>query len=366
MPVTEKPEHPLKTGADVVARCESLGFAIAGAVDARRTEFEDALRTWLGEGGHATMSWLANNTELRVDPSNMVEGAQSILLVADMYAKRAHDETPPGHARVAKYARGDDYHRVMKSRLHTLCDELTEAHQGETFRAFVDTAPVLEREHAARAGIGWPGKHTLTINPAMGSYLFLGGVLSTKRFTPCARTDRWDPVANVPTTGHCGTCTRCIDACPTDAITPWSVDARKCISYLTIERREPIDTQYWRAIGDNLYGCDICQDVCPHNQELPSEASIRDEYTPRNTSFNLLEVLGWTEDDRRAAFTRSAMKRAKLPMMKRNAIICAFNAIESGQGNAPELRATIASLATDEREDELTRETAHTAMRLLH
>ena len=254
----------------------------------------------------------------------------------------------------------------MKSRLHTLCDELGEAHPRQTFRAFVDTAPVLEREHAARAGIGWPGKHTLTINPALGSYLFLGGVLSTKRFTPHARTERWDPVANTPETGHCGTCTRCIDACPTDAITPWSVDARRCISYLTIEHREAIDTRYWRAIGDNLYGCDICQDVCPHNQDIPDHAPIREEYAPRNTSFDLLEVLGWTEDDRRAAFTRSAMKRAKLPMMKRNAIVCAFNAIEAGRGrSAPELRATIASLADDECEDELVRDTARAALALL-
>ena len=323
------------------------------------------MRTWLCEDKHATMDWLAKNTELRVDPSNMIAGASSIVLVADMYAKSAHDEIPSGHGRVAKYARGDDYHKVMKRCLHTLCDELSRAHPGEIFRAFVDTAPVLEREHAARAGIGWPGKHTLTINPSLGSYLFLGGVVSTKRFTPFARTNRWDPVADVPSTGHCGTCTRCIDACPTEAITPWSVDARKCISYLTIEHREPIDAEYWRAIGDNLYGCDICQDVCPHNRDIPSDAPIREEYTPRNTTFDLLEVLGWTEDDRRAAFTRSAMKRAKLPMMKRNAIVCAFNAIERGEGNAPELRATIASLADDDRGDELTRRTARSAMQLL-
>ena len=311
------------------------------------------------------MGWLARNTDLRVDPSEMVEGARSIVLVADMYARSAHDEIPTGHGRVAKYARGDDYHNVIKRRLHTIADELRETHPDETFRVFVDTAPVLEREHAARAGIGWPGKHTLTINPTLGSYLFLGGIISTVRFTPSARTNRWDPVENVPETGHCGTCTRCIDACPTDAITPWSVDARRCISYLTIEHREPIDTRYWRAIGDNLYGCDICQDVCPHNSDIPRGAPIRDEYAPRAASFDLLEVLGWTEADRRRAFTCSALKRAKLPMMKRNAVVCAFNTIERGDDNAPELRAKIASLADDHCEDELARDTARTALALL-
>jgi len=371
--VPDKPSQPKNRtppidGESVVARCKDLGFALAGVVRAQQSEFPDELSEWIEDSKHGSMAWLATNQHLRIDPREMLPppGARSIVLVGDLYAEPQDDPPPAGHGRIAKYARGDDYHRAMKDRLHALADALSEAHPGETFRAFVDTAPVLEREHASRAGLGWIGKHTLLINPEIGSFFFLGGILTTLEIDPPAdQTSRWNNTRDTPAVGHCGTCTRCIDACPTDAITPWSVDANRCISYLTIEHRSPIDGQYWDAIGDRLYGCDICQDVCPHNTSQTTALSINGAYTPRRSSFDLLRVLDWTEEDRREAFKKSAMKRAKLPMMKRNAIICATNAIHKDTENAHELRARIELLAAESNEDELVRDAAHAAIRLL-
>jgi epoxyqueuosine reductase len=234
-------------------------------------------------------------------------------VVADLV--RARDQPPaepePGTGRVARYAQGRDYHTVIKKRLHKLCDELRERHPDDQFRAFVDTAPVMERDLALRAGLGWIGKHTLLINPRVGSHLLLGGVLTTLPFERPA-----------PEPDHCGACTRCIDACPTSAITPYSVDARRCISYLTIEHRSEIDPDLANKTDDWIFGCDICQDVCPHNSPRPKGVDVGEPnpaYEPQRERFDLLEVLGWTEDDRRRAVQGSSMKRAKLEMFKRNA-----------------------------------------------
>ena len=231
-------------------------------------------------------------------------------------------------------------------------------HPRAAFRAFTDTAPVLERELAQRAGIGWIAKHTLVIDPQLGSYLLLGGVLTTLRLEP----------ARTPVTDHCGTCTRCIDACPTDAITPYSVDASRCISYLTIERREPIDEAFHEAIGPWLFGCDICQEVCPHNDPRPRRpsAAMNEAYRPieergrPRESFDLLEVLAWTEDDRRRAFKSSALKRATLDMMKRNATIVAANRLS--ERDDPGLRARLEQVAIDDAEPPMVRNAARCAL----
>ncbi|CAE7758487.1 queG [Symbiodinium sp. CCMP2592] len=266
------------------------------------------------------MDWLANHTDLRIHPDRLIDDARSILLVADVYASRADNIGSPleqGQGRIARYARGKDYHKIMKKRLMALADDLRAEHPEAQFKVFVDTAPVLERELAQRAGLGWIGKHTLLIHPKIGSYFFLGGIVTTLDLEP--------PADQRPEPDHCGTCTRCIDACPTDAITPYSVDARKCISYLTIEHRSDIDPELVKHIGDWIYGCDICQEVCPHNSRRDDAQTINDAYTPTRDRFDLLEVLNWSEDDRREAFKGSAMKRAKLDMMKRNAKIVAQN-----------------------------------------
>ncbi|MBM4114037.1 MAG: 4Fe-4S dicluster domain-containing protein, partial [Phycisphaerae bacterium] len=183
------------------------------------------------------------------------------------------------------------------------------------FRICVDTAPILEREHAARAGLGRIGKHTLLIGEGAGSWLLLGVIVTT---FPLIATDAAPrPASSDP----CGTCTRCIDACPTQAITPWSVDATRCLSYLTIEHKGDIRPEFAARAGDWLFGCDDCQEVCPHNQ--PTRKSRRtgaaDAYAPTHRDFDLLEILGWSESDRDAANLSAVLRRASLPMWKRNA-----------------------------------------------
>jgi epoxyqueuosine reductase len=302
------------------------------------------------------MEYLARNTAERLDPACLLSGARSIICVADRYHDGAPD--PAGlssggpRGRVARYARGDDYHVVMKRRLRGLADEIAAARPEETCRVCVDTAPVLERELAQRSGVGAVGKHTLLIEPGAGSWLLLGEIVTTARLAPS------EPCVADP----CGECTRCIDACPTGAIAPWSVDATRCISYLTIEHRSEIDPVLHGPIGDWVFGCDVCQEVCPHNQptDRSRELPVYAAYAARRRGFDLLEVLGWDEQARRDAFVRSAMKRAKLAMMKRNALIAAGNALAAG--DRPALRRRVEAVARDPAEDELVRSTAEAVL----
>ncbi len=293
------------------------------------------------------MHYLARHMAQRLDPRRLVPGARSIICVADRYHDgRAEPSPGPGpRGRIARYARGDDYHVVMKKRLHRLADELASQFPAESFRACVDTAPVLEREIAQRAGLGAVGKHTLLIEPGNGSWLFLGELITTLALTPS------EPCVEDP----CGSCTRCIDACPTDAIAPWTVDATRCISYLTIEHRSEIDRDLHAAMGDWIFGCDVCQEVCPHNQptERSRVADVHPAYAERHGGFDLLEVLEWTEQDRRDAFVRSAMKRAKLAMLKRNCLIAAGNRL--AQVDDKPLRARVETIASDPDEEAMVR-----------
>jgi len=310
----------------VLARCRELGFALSGVAEAIPTQYAEQYEQWIADKKHGEMEYLVRNLPQRFDPRQMVEGAKSIICVADRYESQSNEAQGEAAGKIARYAWGDDYHVVIKKRLHKLSDELAKQFPGETFRVCVDTAPVLEREHAQRAGLGAVGKHTLLIEQGVGSYILLGEIITTLKLEPTQENVQSDP---------CGSCTRCIDACPTDAITPWSVDATKCISYLTIEHRSEIDKQFHDKIGDWIFGCDICQEVCPHNQQSQrtSEAETHDAYTPRNTSFDLLSILNWSEQDRRDAFIKSPMKRAKLEMMKRNAQIALNNLhAQSGGG----------------------------------
>ncbi|MFI4898692.1 MAG: tRNA epoxyqueuosine(34) reductase QueG [Phycisphaerales bacterium JB059] len=343
---------------ELIEIVRSLGFARVGVCDASPNEHADQLRDWLDQGRHGSMAYLERNHDIRTHPARLLQGARAFLVVADQYATRndppdpdtgANPNAPRG--RVARYARGRDYHKVIKKRLHQLCDRALERFPTESFRAFVDTAPVPERELARRAAIGWTGKHTLTIHPRLGSFFLLGGVATTLELRP--------PQTQKPVTDHCGACARCIDACPTDAITPYSVDASRCVSYLTIERREPIDPAFFIPIGDWIFGCDICQEVCPHNSPRPPRRGVgrpHEAYAPERDGFDLLEVLGWTEEDRRDAFRASALKRATLPMMKRNALIALGNALRRRPD--PQLRARVESIASDDAQNPLVRQTA--------
>lgn len=346
----------------VLETCNALGFARAGVCAAEPSEYQQQFRQWLEAGKHGEMSYMAEHQPKRLDPRQLLPGARSIICVADRYHRGGADPPiDPGKGRVARYARGQDYHKAIKRRLHTLCDELVNRFPQAAFKACVDTAPLLEREMAQRAGLGAVGKHTLLIERGVGSYLLLGAIVTTLDLQPS------EPAPPDP----CSLCTRCIDACPTDAITPWSVDATRCISYLTIEHRSEIDGELAAQSGQWIFGCDICQEVCPHNRpnRRSQRATVHEAYTERRMDFDLLEILGWTEADRREAFQRSAMKRAKLPMMKRNALIAAGNSLrqqrEQGGERAmdTQLLSRIRTLAHDEQSEPLIR---RTAIQLLH
>lgn len=335
------PGSPDELGREALALCREHGFALAGIADCSPSARGEEFRAWLAAGKHGTMGWLAETAEDRIDPARLLRGARSIVMVADQYAARGRTTDTPLPAtrgRIARYARGRDYHRVMKHRLHAVCDALRARHPGEGFRTFVDTAPVPERELAARAGLGWIGKHTLLIHPQRGSWLLLGGFLTTLELRDA------DGAA---VTDHCGTCTRCIDACPTNAISPYSVDASRCISYLTIERRESMGTEFHGSIGDWLVGCDVCQEVCPHNSPRQDDAGsgrTHPDYAARRDSFDLLDVLGWDEATRRARFASSAMKRITLAHLKRTAALLLADRLARG-GSAGEIAAAIDRLS---------------------
>lgn len=340
--MNESKEHG-RDAFEAAGQAQSLaaaqGFALCGIASAERSAYAAFFADWLAAGKHGEMSYLSEHAEVRVDPGELVAGATSVVVVADAYeisgGPQVRSSKPQG--RVAKYAWGADYHKVLKKRLHAVCNALAQRYPGHVYRATTDTAPICERELATRAGLGWTGKHTLLIHPRLGSYFLLGTIVTTLPMQTSELSGFVDPLT--PPTDHCGSCTRCIDACPTDAIAKagYSVDARRCISYLTLEHRGPIDPAYHREMGDWLAGCDICQDVCPHNRRRVDAASRGEDpltMHPRyalhgmTTSFDLFEVLNWTEADRREAFVGSALKRIKLDMMQRNAVIAAGNALE--------------------------------------
>ena len=336
---------------EILKFISDLDFVAAGIAPAAPTDYESSYRSWVAQGQHGDMGYLERNIDVRMDPQRLLPGAKSIICVADRHARHARptqggDYGKPDQAnvgRIARYAQGRDYHKVIKRRLFKLVDWLKEYCPDAEFKVCVDTAPLLEREHAQRAGLGAVGKNTLLLRPGEGSYLLLGAVVTTLAIKPTV-VEQQDP---------CGSCTRCIDACPTAAIKPWSVDASRCISYLTIEHRSSIDEAFHPSIGAWLFGCDICQEVCPHNQPTLRSGRLdcHEAYEPMNTEFDLLTVLGWDESDRRAAFERSSMKRARLEMMRRNAAIVAGN-IEA----RPELVQRVSALSIDPHEDDLVKE----------
>ncbi len=352
----------------VLDEATAEGFALAGIAPAAPSPHADYVRQWIAEGQHGEMAYLDTHLDIRLDPGRLVEGARSVIVVADRYASSDDSNPPPpaavprGH--VARYAWGDDYHKVIKKRLHTLCDALAKRFPADTFRAAVDTAPVMEREFATAAGMGWIGKHTLLIHPSRGSWFLLGVIVTTLDIATSEEMDY--PGHTAPPADHCGTCTRCIDACPTDAIAPagYQLDARRCISYLTLEHRSLIDAKLHEGMGDWIAGCDICQAVCPYNRvrnsektgQEPRSEAIHPAYAPRNSSFDLIDLLNWSAEDRQHHFRGSALKRMKLDMVKRNALIAAANALRVQ--DHPALRERIDAIARDAAEHALVRDTA--------
>jgi epoxyqueuosine reductase len=364
---------PATLKSALIAQARALGFDDCRIAPAQPAAHRALFEQWIAEGKHGDMAWLARNPERRTDPTLVLPGAKSVIVLALNYyqggtpypqqqtstdspsssssysnsssinpllhspappasqpssersessvAQRAKDgqhpassiEHPTPQYRVARYAWNNDYHDLIESKLRSLADFLTS--HGGTQRPYVDTGPVLERDFASESGLGWGGKSTMQIHRHLGTWFFLADILTTLELPPDA-----------PATDPCGKCTRCITACPTQAITaPRRLDARRCISYLTIESKGPIPLEFRHAIGDRIYGCDSCLDACPWNRH--AQASHEATFQARATIFEhtLRDFLTLTDDTFRALFAKSPIKRIKRPAFLRNVCVALGN-----------------------------------------
>ncbi|MGB2987544.1 MAG: tRNA epoxyqueuosine(34) reductase QueG [Phycisphaerae bacterium] len=297
----------------------TLGFDRCGIARAEPIGRSAYLRDWRDGGRCGSMEYLRRHFVQRADPSAMMDGAKSIVVVAFLYHQRApvrSNEADRRRGRVAMYAWGDDYHKVIKAKLFDMIDRMrAELPEPFNVKVCVDTTPLLEREVAAAAGIGWIGKNTLVLDHQLGSYFFLGALVTTLELTP-----------DKPLPDRCGTCTACLDACPTNAFpAPYEMDASRCISYLTIEHRGRIPESLGGRMGEWIFGCDVCQQVCPYNRRAPQTREPRFAIRSPGPEPVLDEILRWSVDDYRRQLRGSAMKRATLDMLKRNARIATNN-----------------------------------------
>jgi epoxyqueuosine reductase len=303
---------------DLKERAREAGFDAVGVAAATRLERDGAaLAAWLSGNKEAGMAWMARDPEKRSDPEALLPGCRFVVVAAMNYWPGEEEAPPrPGRARVALYARGRDYHRVLGEKLKALREWLDTA-AGSTSRSFVDTGPVLERAWAERAGVGWIGKNANLLTRERGSWLLLGEILTTAELVP-------DPG---PHAEFCGTCTACLDACPTGAIeAPAVVNAHRCISYWTIEHRGPIPEEKREGLADWIFGCDVCQTVCPWNVSFaestpPAKLSRRDDLR----DLDPIEILALDEAGFRARYSGTALMRAMWRGMRRNACVVLGN-----------------------------------------
>jgi epoxyqueuosine reductase len=286
----------------------ALGFSFVGIAKARQLDEEaKRLEDWLNQGFHGEMSYMENHFDKRIDPTKLVDGAKTVVTLMYNYytEEKPTDENAP---KISKYAYGKDYHYVVKDKLKTLLALINEEVGEVSGRCFVDSAPVMERDWAKHSGMGWIGKNSLLINKQQGSFFFLAELIIDLELSPDA-----------PIKDYCGTCTRCIDACPTDAIVePYLVDGSKCISYFTIELKAAIPNEVKGKFENWMFGCDICQDVCPWNRF--SKRHEEPLFEPHADLLGLTKN-DWeevTEDVFKALFRKSAIKRTKFSGLKRN------------------------------------------------
>ncbi len=329
----------MTTEAAIKGKAYELGFDLCGIAPAGAFPELSFLREWLDRGYAGDMAYLARSADRRADVRRVVPGARSVIVTGTVYntdrpysTERADRE----EALIARYAWGDDYHDVLKTRLDALVAWMREA-SPEPFeaRAYVDTGPVQERVYAQYAGLGWIGRNTCLINPELGSWLFLSEIICTLPLEPDA-----------PALDQCGTCTLCLEACPTGAITgPHVLDATRCLSYLTIEARGPIPEPYREAVGNHVYGCDICQEVCPYNQEPARSDDPAWQPRPALDLPALVELWQRPDDDLRRTLKGSAMTRAKLTGLRRNLAVAIGNsgdaeaiaALDGAAGDRPSI-----------------------------
>jgi epoxyqueuosine reductase len=302
----------LSLSEKIKAKSRQLGFHKIGIVPAKSLTAEaERLRSWLGHGFHGEMRWMEREPEKRGNPGLIFPDAMSVISLALNYYTPHEHETDLQKGKISRYAWGDDYHDVMKEKLRLLLDWICEEVPEAKGKVCVDTAPIMDKAWAARAGLGWIGKSSNLITKDYGSWVFLGEILLNIELDYDSET--------VP--DHCGSCTACLDACPTGAIVePYVVDSNACISYGTIElRSEELPENIAQNLNGWFYGCDICQDVCPWNRfEKPTEEP---RFEPRNeqTSIPLQDVIDLTPEQYAARFRKSAIKRAKITGLKRNA-----------------------------------------------
>ena len=305
-----------------------LGFQKIGIAEPDLSAAEPRLLEWLSKGWHGEMEYMARHGALRARPGELRPGTLRVISCRMNYATDVAEgiSADGDRAYIARYARGRDYHKVLRDRLQKLCDRIAAAAGPFGYRAFTDSAPVMEVELAARAGLGWRGKHTLLLSRDAGSWFFLGEIYCDLPLP-----------ADVAEDDHCGSCRRCIDVCPTQAIRgPYQLDARRCISYLTIEHKSAIPEELRPLIGNRVYGCDDCQVVCPWNSfaQPASEA----DFAPRNglDDASLVALFAWTEAEFDERMRGSPIRRIGYERWLRNLAV--------GLGNAPSSAEVVAAL----------------------
>jgi epoxyqueuosine reductase len=298
--------------AAIKARARELGLDVCGVTSAEPAAHAAFYRQWTAEGRAGEMQWMARDPDRRTDPRNVLPGAKSIVVAGLNYWQRQ----PAGRGRVARYALGEDYHHVLLEKLEALAAEMTAS--GAQAKVYVDTGPVLEKPLAERAGIGWQGKSTMLINPKLGPWLLIGEIITTLNLAPDA-----------PARDHCGSCTRCIAACPTGAITaPYQLDARRCIAYLTIELKGAIPEELRPLIGDRIYGCDECLDVCPWNRFAQTTREARflaPERAGDSSCDELHALLEISQVEFKRRFAKSPILRTKRRGLLRNICVVLGN-----------------------------------------
>jgi epoxyqueuosine reductase len=320
-----------KLAADIKAWGKSIGFAEIGITDTDLSNAEKNYHQWVEKGFHGEMDYMAKHGTKRTRPGELVPNTIRIISARlDYFPPNAKDSweviNQDEQAFISRYALGRDYHKVMRNKLQKLCDKIQLVAENIEYRAFTDSAPVLEVELAEKSGLGWRGKHTLLINKNHGSWFFLGEIY-TNLPLPIDR----------PGTNHCGSCNACIDICPTKAITaPYEVDARRCISYLTIELKTSIPIEFRRLIGNRVYGCDDCQLICPWNKFAQNTHEL--DFKVRNglDDISLIACFNWTEEEFKQKMAGSAIYRIGYHQWLRN--------IAVGLGNAKTSTAIINAL----------------------
>ncbi|HEY1770531.1 MAG TPA: tRNA epoxyqueuosine(34) reductase QueG [Chthoniobacterales bacterium] len=298
---------------DLATRACELGFDDCRIATAAPPAHAEEFRGWLAAGAAADMDWIARGAEKRSDPQRILPGARSVVVLALNYWQGAAPPNDESGGRIARYAWGDDYHDLVEKKLTQLNQFLENA--GGRQRYYVDTGPVLERDFGAAAGIGWQGKSTMLLNRSLGTWFFLAEILTTLELPP-------DP----PQTDRCGTCNRCIAACPTGAITaPHRLDARRCISYLTIELKGSIPLELRPLIGDRIYGCDDCLEVCPWNRFAQVSRESAFALRPAYATKRLRDFLALDDEQFRKMFRGSPIKRIKRRGFLRNVCVALGN-----------------------------------------